>query len=78
MVLRTLLRYLANNEQLIQKLSESYPIKRAAQFMVSTFFRFKAITHEKKLSELTPKKLSSFIKNFKDNLNEELQRRKQN
>jgi mediator of RNA polymerase II transcription subunit 9 len=31
MVWRTLFRYLSNNEELIRRLSESYPIRRAAQ-----------------------------------------------
>ncbi|CAF5020697.1 unnamed protein product, partial [Rotaria socialis] len=28
---RSLIRYLSNNEELIRRLSESYPIRRAAQ-----------------------------------------------
>jgi len=53
MVLRIILRYLANNEQLVQRLAESYPIRRAAQLTAYVFFRGKAIGEEsiKKLHE---------------------------
>jgi len=43
MALRMLLRYLANNEQLVQRLAESYPVRRAAQLTAYVFFRGKAI-----------------------------------
>lgn len=39
MVFRLILRYLLNSETVIQKLSESYPIKRAARFTVYLFSR---------------------------------------
>jgi hypothetical protein len=37
MAWRTLLRYLSNNEELIRRLSETYPIRRAAQLTAYLF-----------------------------------------
>lgn len=54
MVLRFLMRYFANNEQLVQKLSESYPVRRAAQLAVAVFFRSKNLAEEHKLNQLNP------------------------
>uniref|UniRef100_T1H7F5 Uncharacterized protein n=1 Tax=Megaselia scalaris TaxID=36166 RepID=T1H7F5_MEGSC len=56
MVLRILMRYLANNEHLVQRLSESYPVRRAAQIAVSVFYRGKILAEEKGLHELTPER----------------------
>lgn len=58
MVLRFLMRYLANNEQLVNRLAESYPIRRAAQWTIYLFSRTKAISanpqaRDKLLSEFT-------------------------
>lgn len=53
MPLRTLLKYLANNEQLVQRIAESYPVRRAAQLAVSVFYKGK-----EKLSEMDPQKVS--------------------
>jgi mediator of RNA polymerase II transcription subunit 9 len=39
MVLRFLFRYLANNEHIISRLAESYPIRRTAQLVVYLFTR---------------------------------------
>lgn len=68
MPLRTLLRYLANNERLVQKIAESYPVRRAAQLAVSVFYRGK-----EKLSDIDPAKVNSFIsflRKFSENLKE--------
>ncbi|XP_074652241.1 protein NCBP2AS2 homolog [Tubulanus polymorphus] len=46
MPLRFLARYLANQPQLIQKLSESYPIRRAAQLTAYFYFRGRAVGEE--------------------------------
>lgn len=54
MVLRILMRYLANNEQLINRMAESYPMRRAAQIVVSLMYRAKDLAHETKLDEMTP------------------------
>lgn len=60
MPLRAILRYLANNERLVQKISESYPVRRAAQLAVSAFFKSK-----EKLSDVDPVKVNSFITFFR-------------
>ncbi|XP_041977831.1 protein NCBP2AS2 homolog [Aricia agestis] len=68
MPLRTLLRYLANNERLVQKIAESYPVRRAAQLAVSVFFRSK-----EKLADVDPQKINrimSFINKFRQNIRE--------
>ncbi|KAK6181689.1 hypothetical protein SNE40_009496 [Patella caerulea] len=46
MPLRALLRYLLQNDQIVQKLSESYPIRRAAQMTAYVFHRGKDLGHE--------------------------------
>lgn len=73
MVLRFLLRYFGNNEQLVQKLSESYPIRRAAQLLVAAFLRSKHVAEERGITELTPDKFRRFFKQFKTNLKEEIE-----
>lgn len=68
MPLRALLKYLANNEHLIQKIAESYPVRRAAQLAVSVFYRGK-----EKLSDMDPQKVNrlvSFFKKFSQNMKE--------
>lgn len=56
MVLRLLMRYLANNEQLIQRMADSYPMRRAAQMVVSLMYRSKSIAREQGLHEMTPER----------------------
>jgi len=56
MVLRLLMRYLANNEQLIQRMAESYPMRRAAQMVVSLMYRTKSLAREQGLHEMTPER----------------------
>lgn len=68
MPLRTLLKYLANNERLVQKIADSYPVRRAAQLAISIFYRGKD-----KLSDIDPVKVNrimSFIKKFSQNVRE--------
>jgi len=43
MIFRFLLRYLANNEQLVNRLADSYPIRRAARFVVYFITRTKSV-----------------------------------
>ncbi|KAF4519452.1 hypothetical protein B566_EDAN009927 [Ephemera danica] len=45
-ILRAILRYLGNSEELVYKLSESKPVRRAAQLTVSLFHRSKLRTME--------------------------------
>lgn len=71
MPLRTLFRYLANNEHLVQKLADSYPVRRAAQLAVSIFYRGK-----EKVEKMDPQQLSSFmsfLRRFSENIKEGIQ-----
>lgn len=56
MVFRFLLRYLANNEQLIQRMAESYPMRRAAQMVVSIMYRTKNMVEERRIHDMTPER----------------------
>ena len=56
MVLKILMRYLANNEQLVQRLSESYPVRRAAQLIVAGFYKTKHVVNTNKIADLSPEK----------------------
>ncbi|GAB0089929.1 Protein NCBP2AS2 [Sergentomyia squamirostris] len=64
------MRYLANNEQLIQRLSESYPIRRAAQLTLYAFYRSKMIAEK---NHWTPERFQAFFKNFNQNFRQELE-----
>lgn len=46
MVVRILLRYLLNNEQLIQRLADSYPFRRAAQLTAHLLLKGKSLSQE--------------------------------
>lgn len=73
MVLGVILRYLANNEQLVQRLSESYPMRRAAQIAVAVFYRSKSVAEEHGLQNLTPERFRAFFRSFNDNLKKEIE-----
>lgn len=73
MVLRLLMRYFANNEQLVQRLSESYPIRRAAQLLVAAFLRSKNAAEQRGINDLSPDKLRRIFRQFKTNLKEEIE-----
>ncbi|KAJ0180277.1 hypothetical protein K1T71_003681 [Dendrolimus kikuchii] len=60
MPLRALFRYLANNERLVQRIAESYPVRHAAQLAVSLFYRSK-----EKVMEANPQQ---FSENFKEGI----------
>lgn len=62
MPLRVLLKYLANNEKLVQKMAESYPVRRAAQLCVSLMYRYKDRA-EQTLMKNGPEKLDT-VKSF--------------
>lgn len=75
-MLRYLLHRLANNEKLLETLSNSYVIRRAAQLTVAAFYKGKSIAQENNLQQLqnmTPEKFRSFIKSFQDNLKQEIE-----
>ncbi|XP_005176048.1 protein NCBP2AS2 homolog [Musca domestica] len=73
MVFRFLMRYFANNEQLINRMAESYPMRRAAQIVVSLMYRAKDLAHETKLHEMSPDRFKSFMNLFKDNVKKEIE-----
>lgn len=71
MVLRFILRLLSNNDHLVQRLSESYPIRRAAQWVVLFFYRGKGFIEDNKVTgKVTSEQFRSFIKRFSDNIKE--------
>lgn len=73
MVFRILFRYLANNEQLVQRLSESYPVRRAAQMLVAGFYKSKNLAQQHQLDTITPERFRSFVNSFKKNVQEGIQ-----
>ncbi|XP_055918024.1 protein NCBP2AS2 homolog [Eupeodes corollae] len=73
MVLRILFRYLANNEQLIQKMAESYPMRRAAQLVVAMMYKTKNMAERRGLADMTPEKFKDFIRMFNNNLKQEIE-----
>ncbi|XP_014783189.1 protein NCBP2AS2 homolog isoform X1 [Octopus bimaculoides] len=82
MVLRIILRYLLHNEHLVQKLSESYPIRRSAQLVAYIFLRGKekgleSIEKLKDHDSVSPKRLQSFKKTFQEKLQEGIREWKQ-
>lgn len=78
-MIRALIRYFANNEKLVEHLSDSYLMRRAAQICVSIFYRAKSIAQEakeEKLKDLGPDKLRSFLDKFQQNVKEEMEKAK--
>ncbi|CAO1421945.1 unnamed protein product [Diamesa serratosioi] len=73
MVVRMLLRFLANNEQLVQKLSDSYIMRRAAQMCVSAFYRTKTLAEQQGLKDLSPERFRSLMKSFQGNVKQEIE-----
>ncbi|XP_077293200.1 protein NCBP2AS2 homolog [Arctopsyche grandis] len=70
MPLRFLFRYLANNEQLVQRIAESYPVRKAARFCVSIYYRTQNIARESlpPTDKFDVAWMRSFLSRFKDNL----------
>lgn len=80
MVIKRLLSMLLsrNTDQLAEKLADSYVMRRAAQMVVSVFYRTKAITQENKLDKLVDSdKMKIFLEKFQKNIAEEMQKAKQ-
>lgn len=79
MVLRYLLSRLANNEQLVQRLSESYPVRRAAQITLLVFYRAKSVAERHDLHKnFNPERFRSFFKNFQQNVKQEIEAAQKN
>lgn len=76
MVFRLIVRYLANNEKLIQRLSESYPIRRAAQLTINVWYRGKQLTEDSNLKNVTAIDWKSLIQRIARNVREEIQQAK--
>ncbi|XP_058054297.1 protein NCBP2AS2 homolog [Anopheles bellator] len=76
MVLHAILRYLANNEQLIQRLADSYPLRRAAQMVLSAYYRNKSVAEQQKLIDVSPERLQQALRNFKTNVQKEIENAK--
>lgn len=72
MVLRYLLRYFANNEQLVQRLADSFIMRKAARFVVSTFYRSKIYAEERGLGDVNSQRIKSILKKFSENMKEEI------
>lgn len=69
---------MTNNQQLVERLSDSYAMRRTARFVVYIFNRSKLLAEEKGLNEkLSPEKLKQFTRRFSNNLKEELEKAKQ-
>ncbi|CAG2061541.1 unnamed protein product [Timema podura] len=74
MVLRFLFRYLANNEHLVSRLAESYPIRRAAQLAAYLFTVSKhAASDGTRLSSLA-NRLRAQLKDVKEEFAEEMKK----
>lgn len=79
MVFRFLIRILANNEQLVQRLSESYPMRRAAQFIVRAMFSTKNFIEERKLHEkLTPEQFRDLMHEVAANFQNRIKQAQEN
>lgn len=70
------MRYLANKEELVQRVSDSYLMRRAAQIAVSVFYRTKTMAEQQKLTDLSPEKFRSFLDKFQNNIKEEIEHAK--
>jgi mediator of RNA polymerase II transcription subunit 9 len=80
-MIRALIRYFTNtnSEKIIERLSDSYLMRRAAQMSVSLFYRAKAIAEEAKeerIKDMTPDKFRSFLDKFRQNIDEEIKKAK--
>lgn len=71
MVLRFIARFLLNNEQLVNRLAESYPIRRAAQLVLYYFSKSKVLTEQKLLKT---ENIEETLKKFKNKIENELKK----
>jgi len=72
MVFRNLFNYFANNPQVIDKLAESYPMRRAAQLTVYAYSKGKTLSREILQESLQngTKKVGSFSQTFQREVKE--------
>lgn len=75
MIFRFLARYFTQNEQLVNKLAESYPIRRAAQWVIYFFTKSKAVTDETlSKQKLSGDDIEKTLKKIRDRLQDQLQK----
>lgn len=67
-IIRIFFRSVGNNEQLVNRLAESYPIRQAARMLVYFFNRTKAISEDVGLKKLDETKLIETLKKIRDEL----------
>lgn len=73
MVFRFIIRILANNEQLVQRLSESYVMRKAAQIVVRAMFSGQRIIQENRLHEkLTPEQFRALMQQVASNFQNQI------
>ncbi|XP_037928392.1 protein NCBP2AS2 homolog [Teleopsis dalmanni] len=77
MVLRAILRYLINNEKLIERMAESYPIRRTAQLVVALTYRLKRIAKDQDRQDKGVNRFKSIIKYFKGRFQNKIKNDKQ-
>lgn len=73
-LIRFLMRYLMNNEQLINKLADSKPIRQSAKLVVYLFSRTGKVNVYKLKS---PSEALEIFKNFANNIKNELKQGKE-
>lgn len=67
-IIRIFFRSVGSNEQLVNRLAESYPIRQAARMLVYFFNRTKAISEDAGLKQLDQTKLIDALKKIRDDL----------
>lgn len=78
-MIRALLRYFANSDKLVERLSDSYLMRRIAQMAVSVFYRAKSIAQEaseERIKDMSPQKFRTFLDKFQQNVKEEIRKAK--
>ncbi|KAJ8889841.1 hypothetical protein PR048_009345 [Dryococelus australis] len=73
MVLRYLLRYLANSEHLVSRLAESYPVRRAAQLTVYAFARGRRVLSAERMRSLS-QRFRHELEEAKNDLQDEMKK----
>ena len=79
MVFRFIIRLLTNNEHLIQRLSESYHMRKAAQVVVRAMVTGKNLIEENRLQEkLTPEQFRALMKDISMNFQKQIKQAHEN